>query len=184
MSTVYVHVARNGDVLYVGATDHFETRCRQHKSTSPWWFLVDDVKVAAVAVSAADGREIERRLIEEFDPPYNVAHTAEWRARPRGGGTVDVPVCSAPTSYDGPLYPRAGGEAKPFYPTSGYREHKPPLRGWLTVELPTKPTSHPAGSTCDVVAECADTFVVTVLGDSRQFPVSPSSVRLRGELVA
>ena len=82
MSTVYVHLDADGQVLYVGKTYHPEQRTNEHRSMSRWWPQVDCVEFAGIGPDHLM-RDLERRLIEEFDPPHNVAHTRAWREAQR-----------------------------------------------------------------------------------------------------
>lgn len=74
---VYLHVAADGHVLYVGQTYNPEKRHKQHRR-APWWPQVD--RVVTVGRFRDDhARRLERFLIEQLDPPHNVAFTSRWR---------------------------------------------------------------------------------------------------------
>lgn len=101
MSSVYAHLDRHGHVLYVGCTYNLEKRTVEHRRSS-WWPLVDSVQIVAAGLPDKAARDLERRLIETFNPPHNRMFTAAWRAqqRPTGTGTALEPVCSAASARE------------------------------------------------------------------------------------
>jgi hypothetical protein len=82
-TSVYVLIGAGDQVLYVGKSSFPERRVFDHRS-KPWWNEVESVEMAGFG-NDLQMRELERRLIETFDPPHNVMHTREWRDRSRPG---------------------------------------------------------------------------------------------------
>ena len=79
MTTVYAHIDADNNVLYVGQSSWPDKRTRQHKQNAAWWPKVATVEYVA-NLPSIKARDLERRLIETFDPPHNYMHTAAWRA--------------------------------------------------------------------------------------------------------
>lgn len=80
-SWVYLHLAADGSVLYVGQTYRPQRREVEHAGQSPWWPQVSDTRHFGPYL-ADHARRLERHLIEVLDPPYNVAHTTRWELHP------------------------------------------------------------------------------------------------------
>jgi len=78
MHEVYVHLAADETVLYVGCSKRLDDRTAEHRRHSAWWPFV-----ARVMVVGAWPRHIalgvEKGLIAHYDPPGNYVGTPAWR---------------------------------------------------------------------------------------------------------
>lgn len=94
MSVVYAHMGADDQVLYIGVTQYLERRTEQHRRDASWWPQVESVELASAGLSDYKAKDLERRLVETFDPPHNFVFTARWRAecRPDWARPVDAPV--------------------------------------------------------------------------------------------
>lgn len=69
--TVYVMLSEGGEALYVGSTGRFFERWREHRRSRGWWPCVHSI--AAVAQrSKGEAWALERRLIQQLHPTYNI----------------------------------------------------------------------------------------------------------------
>lgn len=63
-----------GELLYVGITNNWPTRMKQHMADKPWWHEVAGVELVGVFGTRAQLEAIERAVIRTEEPIYNVAH--------------------------------------------------------------------------------------------------------------
>lgn len=70
-----------GDLLYVGITNNWPTRMKQHMADKPWWYEVVGVELVGVIGTRAQLEAIERAVIKAERPLYNVTHNAPLVAR-------------------------------------------------------------------------------------------------------
>lgn len=69
---VYVLLAADDTILYIGRTGDPRNRMRQHKSTKDWWEDVTKIEWSPCA-SMQEVREVEKAMIATFRPEANVA---------------------------------------------------------------------------------------------------------------
>jgi excinuclease UvrABC nuclease subunit len=72
---VYLHLAADGSVLYVGCTIRPRHRQYEHRRRSPWWAEVADIQVIGPWRVHRAALDEEANLIEFFDPAHNLRHT-------------------------------------------------------------------------------------------------------------
>ena len=75
----------SGVLLYVGITNNWPSRMKQHMADKPWWYEVAGVELVGVIGTRAQLEAIERAVIKIEEPMYNVAHN-------RKTTTIDRPV--------------------------------------------------------------------------------------------
>ena len=69
-----VYIARKGRrVLYVGITGRNLRRMHAHARASEWWTLASRIELQHLP-TRTDAEVLERKLIAEWAPPFNVAH--------------------------------------------------------------------------------------------------------------
>lgn len=68
--TVYICYDENDQALYVGKTNNFQHRQRQHRHHSPWFHLTKRTETRS-ASSPEEMHLLEAQLIAELKPPYN-----------------------------------------------------------------------------------------------------------------
>jgi predicted GIY-YIG superfamily endonuclease len=66
--------AANGDLLYVGITNNWPSRMKQHQADKPWWSEVLNVEMVRIDGTRAQVEAIEKAVIKAESPTYNVAH--------------------------------------------------------------------------------------------------------------
>lgn len=85
---VYRMYDADGALLYVGQSQHPESRLGQHRATSDWVFSVTDIKVQWV-VTRRDALDVERQAIREEKPRHNIiASSPERKAKARPGSSL------------------------------------------------------------------------------------------------
>ena len=67
---LYEHYSKDDLLLYVGITNHLETRTKQHKRKSPWFKSVHYTKYKKFE-TREDAYKKEQELIKEKRPPFN-----------------------------------------------------------------------------------------------------------------
>lgn len=74
-TAVYVGEDRTGHVIYIGITWAWRYRIRwaEHQETKPWARHVMRWRVIEICKNRTEAKALETILIEEFDPPANVA---------------------------------------------------------------------------------------------------------------
>lgn len=72
---LYRHFDLNGELLYVGITNHPQLRWLQHRETSPWAWLVADTTLHWLP-DRAKAAAAERRAIRTERPLFNTARPA------------------------------------------------------------------------------------------------------------
>lgn len=77
--TLYRLRASNGELLYVGITRDWPLRMRQHCADKAWWREVANVELVHMSCTRAQIEAIEKAVIHEERPKYNVAHNAPVR---------------------------------------------------------------------------------------------------------
>lgn len=68
-----------GELLYVGITNNWPTRMKQHMAEKQWWHEVAAVELVGVFGTRAQLEAIERAVIKTETPIYNVAHNGGAR---------------------------------------------------------------------------------------------------------
>lgn len=68
-----------GGLLYVGITQDWPTRMKQHQADKPWWSEVMAVELVRLDCSRQQTEAIEKAVIKTEQPTYNVTHNAEVR---------------------------------------------------------------------------------------------------------
>lgn len=61
-------------LLYVGITNNWPSRMKQHQGDKPWWHEVAAVELVAVIGTRTQLEAIERAVIKTEEPVYNVRH--------------------------------------------------------------------------------------------------------------
>lgn len=74
---IYIHLAADGSVLYVGKTYKLQKRTEQHVGRSPWRSEIHTVRAFGPYLDD-HARRMERWLIEHLDPPHNYVFTSRW----------------------------------------------------------------------------------------------------------
>jgi hypothetical protein len=69
---VYCHLAKDGQVLYVGKSIDPKRRSGEHRKSSPWGARIATITVEWYSTEKA-AREAEASMIELERPPHNVA---------------------------------------------------------------------------------------------------------------
>ena len=67
----------SGVLLYVGITNNWPSRMKQHMADKPWWYEVAGVELVGVIGTRAQLESIERAVIKIEEPIYNVAHNRD-----------------------------------------------------------------------------------------------------------
>lgn len=67
---VYRGFSKEGVLLYVGMTQQFHTRMRQHEISSPWWQHLQDMEIDWFGDRTSAARA-ERLAIRNEAPAYN-----------------------------------------------------------------------------------------------------------------
>jgi hypothetical protein len=80
---VYVARGVDGELLYVGITNGHMRRWREHLGRKPWASEVRSMEVQAEGLTEREAREMERDLIREDRPLYNVVHNRPGRPSAR-----------------------------------------------------------------------------------------------------
>jgi predicted GIY-YIG superfamily endonuclease len=75
----------SGGLLYVGITNNWPSRMKQHMADKPWWYEVAGVELVGVIGTRAQLEAIERAVIKIEEPMYNVVHN-------RKTTTIDRPM--------------------------------------------------------------------------------------------
>lgn len=65
---------RASTLLYVGITNNWPARMKQHQGDKPWWHEVAAVELVGVFGTRAQLEAIERAVIKTEEPVYNVRH--------------------------------------------------------------------------------------------------------------
>lgn len=74
LTGVYRFFACDGSLLYVGVTNNPIRRWTQHSTTKDWWVEVDHIVLVPFG-DVRDARIMERRIIRDESPTYNVIHS-------------------------------------------------------------------------------------------------------------
>lgn len=75
----YMFFGRDGELLYVGITDHVQRRMYQHAEDKTWFEDISAVELATFA-SRKEARVAEAALIKAMRPTHNVLHNGDgWR---------------------------------------------------------------------------------------------------------
>lgn len=74
-SWVYLHLAADGSLLYVGKTSARQYRQRQHAASASWWPLVAEVDHLG-PYDEATALDVEAALIGTHQPPHNIMGSA------------------------------------------------------------------------------------------------------------
>lgn len=80
---VYAALDSDRTVLYIGRTNDLERRKAEHARSSPWFRLVNEFEVLWRASDSHELADIERILITQEAPPFNVQHGDSKSARLR-----------------------------------------------------------------------------------------------------
>lgn len=96
---------RKSVLLYVGMTNHPESRFKQHRADKVWWKSVDHITLQRYP-SRRDLAQAEADAIQEEQPKFNIAHP--WGAPTlRAPGRRSTPVWSEPSAF-GSVVPEYG----------------------------------------------------------------------------
>lgn len=71
---LYRLLGTSGVLLYVGITNNWPSRMKQHMADKPWWGEVAGVELVGVIGTRAQLEAIERAVIKAERPIHNVAH--------------------------------------------------------------------------------------------------------------
>lgn len=74
-TALYRHFDLNGELLYVGITNHPQLRWMQHRETSPWAWLVAETSIRWLP-DRRSAAAAERRAIRTEQPLFNTARPA------------------------------------------------------------------------------------------------------------
>lgn len=74
---VYCFYGEYGEILYIGVTQNFPQRMKQHKSSKAW---IGEVELMnwIVCPDRAQAEEYEAHCIDELNPKYNVARLVPY----------------------------------------------------------------------------------------------------------
>lgn len=78
LTGVYRLYACDGTLLYVGVTNDPLRRWWQHAATKSWWSEVDHLVLVPFG-SATAARHMERQIIRDESPLYNIQHAQRGR---------------------------------------------------------------------------------------------------------
>ncbi len=70
-------------LLYIGISDEFGTRWKQHAKAQPWWGEMRRLTIDAWYASREQAEAEEVTAIKAEKPKYNVAHSVTRKPRPR-----------------------------------------------------------------------------------------------------
>ena len=72
--------------LYIGISDDFGERWKQHAKAQPWWSEMRSLHVDEWFAERADAEAAETTAIAAERPKYNIAKTEKARGKPRDIG--------------------------------------------------------------------------------------------------
>ena len=74
IETLYRLRSMSGDLLYVGITTNWPSRMKQHQADKPWWSEVANIELVSVIGTRSQIEAIEKAIIKNEAPTYNVVH--------------------------------------------------------------------------------------------------------------
>ena len=90
-----------GVVLYVGITNNYKRRMKEHKSTSAWMAKTAEITTCSYP-NRTQAKCEESRLISELDPQFNIAETPRYKERHLKGVRNRKPRAKRPDFIAGP----------------------------------------------------------------------------------
>jgi hypothetical protein len=85
LTTVYIARGKRGIVLYVGITGRNLRRMHAHARASAWWPLAKRLELRHLG-TIMEARELERELIERWEPEFNTVYNGKQKDRERAAG--------------------------------------------------------------------------------------------------